>query len=62
MDNIEGNVQQYEKEDFLKTEIFLMENVIKGHQVVSLKALLEMNSLGDRDLRYQYKLKGGIEK
>ena len=42
--------------------MFLMENIIKGHQVVSLKAILEMNSLGDRDLRYQYKLKGGIEK
>ena len=41
IDNIKESVQQYEKGNFVKFETFLMENIIKGHQVVSLKALHE---------------------
>ena len=29
-----------------------MENIIKGHQVISLKALQEMYNLANRDWRY----------
>ena len=51
IDNIKESVQQYEKGDFAQVEKFIMENIIKGHQVVSLKGLHEMYNLGDGDMR-----------
>ena len=47
MMNVKESVQKYEKGDFLKVKIFLMKNIIKEHQVVLFKALLEISSLGD---------------
>ena len=51
IDNIKESVQQYEKGDFAQVEKFIMENIIKGHQVVSLKGLHEIYNLGDEDMR-----------
>ena len=39
-----------------------MENIIKGHRVVSLKALHKMYNLVDGDRRCHFKLKVNIEK
>lgn len=38
-----------------------MENIIKGHQVVSLKGLHEKYNLADGDWKYLFKLKERIE-
>ena len=44
--NIKESVQQHKKEDFVIVEK-LMENIIKRHQVVSLKAPHEMMEIKD---------------
>ena len=60
--NSKDKVQQYQKGDFATVEKFITNNVIKGHQVISLKALHEMYNLGVNDKRYRYKLKERLER
>ena len=62
IDNVKESVYQYKKEDFVKVKTFIMKNIIKGHQVVSLKALHKMYNLVDGDRRYRFKLKERTEK
>ena len=62
IDNVKESVHQYEKGDFGKVEKFIMKNVIKGHQIVSFKALHKMYNLGDGARRYRFKMKERTEK
>ena len=62
IDNIKQSVQQYEKGGYVKVKKFIMENIVKGHQVVSLKEFHKMHNLGygDRIYRFNYLLQSAI--
>lgn len=51
-DNVKDSVQQYENGDCVKVWNFLMENIVKSSQSVSLKALHKILKLSNDDWRY----------